>query len=63
MQQALNLTNLNESLNVSKMDWMYKSANMFFFITKEPMCMVSKSLMTKIEAKRTQEVNRVTEQI
>ena len=63
MQQALNLTNLNESLNVSKMDWMYKSANMFFFITKEPMCMVSKSLMTKIEAKRTKEVNRVTEQI
>jgi len=63
MQQALNLTNLTESLNVSKMDWMYKSANMFFFITKEPTCMVSKSLMTKIEAKRTQEVNRVTEQI
>jgi hypothetical protein len=44
LRQALALTNLQESINVSKIDYMYKSANMYFFITKEPMCMVSKTL-------------------
>ena len=44
---------MQESINVSKIDYMYKSANMYFFITKEPMCMVSNSLMTKIKTKRT----------
>ena len=37
---------------------------MFFFISKEPTCMVSRSLMQKIEAKRPQEEeNRVLAQI
>jgi hypothetical protein len=52
LRQALALTNLQESINISKIEYMYKSANMFFFISKEPTCMVSRSLMTKVEAKR-----------
>ena len=52
MRQALALTNLQESINISKIDYMYKSTNMFYFIAKEPTYMVSKSLMTKIEKKR-----------
>jgi len=63
LRQALALTNLQESINISKIDYMYKSANMFFFIAKEPACMVSKSLMKKIELKRMHEPNRVLEQI
>ena len=62
LRQALALTNLQESINVSKIEYMYKSTNMFFFIAKEPTCMVSRSLMKKIEQKRTHddhEQNRV----
>ena len=43
---------------------MYKSANMFFFISKEPPCMVSRSLMKKIIEKRpAEEENRVLDLI
>jgi len=52
LRQALALTNLQESINVSKIEYMYKSTNMFFFIAKEPTCMVSRSLLKKIELKR-----------
>ena len=55
LRQALALTNMQESLNISKIEYMYKSNNMFFFIAKEPTCMISKSLMTKIQKKRTHE--------
>lgn len=63
LRQALSLTNLQESINVSKIDYMYKSNNMFFFISKEPTYMVSKSLMTKIDQKRMSEPNRVVQQL
>ena len=55
LRQALALTNMQESLNICKIEYMYKSNNMFFFIAKEPTCMISKSLMTKIQKKRTHE--------
>jgi hypothetical protein len=52
------LTNLQESINVSKIEYMFRSTNMFFFIAKEPTCTVSRSLMRKIEEKRAVEANR-----
>ena len=41
-----------EAVNIGKIDYMYKSNNMFFFIAKEPTCLVSKSLMKRIAEKR-----------
>ncbi len=58
LKQALALTNLSESINVSKIEYMYKSTNMFFFIAKEPTCTVSRSLMKKIDEKRAIEANQ-----
>ena len=52
MRQALALTKMQESINLSKIEFMFKSQNMFFFIAKEPTCMVSRSLMNRIEEKR-----------
>ena len=64
LKQALSLMNMQESINVSKIEYMYKSNNMFFFLTKEPTCLVSRSLMRKIEEKREQEEGtRVMKQI
>lgn len=64
MRQALALTKMQESINLSKIEFMYKSQNMFFFIAKEPTCMVSRSLMNRIEEKRPQhDENRVLKEI
>ena len=41
-----------EAINIGRIDYMYKSNNMFFFIAKEPTCLVSRNMMKKIVAKR-----------
>ena len=41
MKQSLNLTSLQESPNINNFKCMYKSQNMFFFITKEPQCSIN----------------------
>ena len=55
MRQALALTNMHESTNISKIEYMYKSNNMFFFIAKEPNCLVSKSLLRRVQQNRMHE--------
>ena len=48
LRQALALTNMQESLNISKIEYMYKTANLYFYITKEPVCSINDALMAKI---------------
>ena len=48
LRQALALLKLQDSTNVSKMEYMYKTANMYFYITKEPECSINDALISKI---------------
>ena len=52
LREALALMKLQESASVSKMEYMYKTANTFFYITKEPICSINGALMAKIQASR-----------
>lgn len=63
LKQALTLCNIPESDNIGKIEYMYKSNNMFFFIAKEPNCTISKNLMRKIQDRRSSCSNKVTEQL
>ena len=48
LRQALTLMKFKESASVSKMEYMYKTANLYFYITKEPVCSINEALMAKI---------------
>ena len=50
LRQALALLKLQDSASVSKMEYMYKTNNMYFYITKEPDCSINDALMAKIQS-------------
>lgn len=59
LKQTKKLIDLAEFTNVSRIHYMSKSQNMFFYITKEPQCLINSTLIKKIDLYRCYQKNKV----